>query len=675
MNKKIIEKKIVLKEKIQLILVLSVIGLIFLAGCVIPNPPENVSAKEIPKFASCTEIKNVFENSQNNYYGRMYDSLAVGAPMKATAEASSDSGSTPKYSETNIQVEGVDEADIVKTDGKYIYVISNKNLVIAEAYPAKEAKILSETDLGITPQEIFIQGNNILVFGQTYKEIREPKSLNNGTTQKEMIYPDYRNTSVAVIKILDATDKSSPEVKRTVEFEGSYLNSRKIEEQVYFVINSYPDYYGIENDEDIIPLYADSKKDGEFEEIAKCKNIGYLPPVNPQSFITIASISMNEFDSEIQKETVVGSAENLYASQENLYLAQTEYNYNYFPVVTEVVDAVKGMVTDTREFTSIHKFSLNKGKIDYLGVMKAPGTILNQFSMDEFDSHFRIATTTGHVSRSGGGSSNNIYVFGNDLKLKGQLEDLAPGEKIYSARFMGKKGYLVTFKKVDPLFVIDLSNPEKPEVLGKLKIPGYSDYLHPIDETHLIGIGKDTIEAEEGEFAWYQGVKIAVFDVTDIEHPKEMYKEIIGDRGTDSFALQDHKAFLYDKEKNLLVIPIQLAEISEEQKQAYENSEQQKWGPLYGEFTFQGAYVYNLSLENGFELQGRITHLDAENDSLKKSGYYYNGGGTEIKRSLFIGEVLYTISNNKILVNSLSDLSLIKELVMAETADKDYYYY
>ncbi|PIN98408.1 MAG: copper amine oxidase, partial [Candidatus Diapherotrites archaeon CG10_big_fil_rev_8_21_14_0_10_31_34] len=661
MNKKIIEKKIVLKEKIQLILVLSVIGLIFLAGCVIPNPPENVSAKEIPKFASCTEIKNVFENSQNNYYGRMYDSLAVGAPMKATAEASSDSGSTPKYSETNIQVEGVDEADIVKTDGKYIYVISNKNLVIAEAYPAKEAKILSETDLGITPQEIFIQGNNILVFGQTYKEIREPKSLNNGTTQKEMIYPDYRNTSVAVIKILDATDKSSPEVKRTVEFEGSYLNSRKIEEQVYFVINSYPDYYGIENDEDIIPLYADSKKDGEFEEIAKCKNIGYLPPVNPQSFITIASISMNEFDSEIQKETVVGSAENLYASQENLYLAQTEYNYNYFPVVTEVVDAVKGMVTDTREFTSIHKFSLNKGKIDYLGVMKAPGTILNQFSMDEFDSHFRIATTTGHVSRSGGGSSNNIYVFGNDLKLKGQLEDLAPGEKIYSARFMGKKGYLVTFKKVDPLFVIDLSNPEKPEVLGKLKIPGYSDYLHPIDETHLIGIGKDTIEAEEGEFAWYQGVKIAVFDVTDIEHPKEMYKEIIGDRGTDSFALQDHKAFLYDKEKNLLVIPIQLAEISEEQKQAYENSEQQKWGPLYGEFTFQGAYVYNLSLENGFELQGRITHLDAENDSLKKSGYYYNGGGTEIKRSLFIGEVLYTISNNKILVNSLSDLSLIKE--------------
>ncbi|PJA18271.1 MAG: copper amine oxidase, partial [Candidatus Diapherotrites archaeon CG_4_10_14_0_2_um_filter_31_5] len=474
------------------------------------------------------------------------------------------------------------------------------------------------------------------VFGQTYKEIREPKSLNNGTTQKEMIYPDYRNTSVAVIKILDATDKSSPEVKRTVEFEGSYLNSRKIEEQVYFVINSYPDYYGIENDEDIIPLYADSKKDGEFEEIAKCKNIGYLPPVNPQSFITIASISMNEFDSEIQKETVVGSAENLYASQENLYLAQTEYNYNYFPVVTEVVDAVKGMVTDTREFTSIHKFSLNKGKIDYLGVMKAPGTILNQFSMDEFDSHFRIATTTGHVSRSGGGSSNNIYVFGNDLKLKGQLEDLAPGEKIYSARFMGKKGYLVTFKKVDPLFVIDLSNPEKPEILGKLKIPGYSDYLHPIDETHLIGIGKDTIEAEEGEFAWYQGVKIAVFDVTDIEHPKEMYKEIIGDRGTDSFALQDHKAFLYDKEKNLLVIPIQLAEISEEQKQAYENSEQQKWGPLYGEFTFQGAYVYNLSLENGFELQGRITHLDAENDSLKKSGYYYNGGGTEVKRSLFI---------------------------------------
>lgn len=662
------------KENLKLILTLTIIGLIFLAGCIDLNPKVNVQAKEIPKFSSCTEIKNAFENSKNQmFYGVRYDALAVGAPMKAAAETSgsSDSGSAPRYSETNMQVEGVDEADIVKTDGKFIYVISNKNLVIAEAYPGENAKILSKTDLGINPQEIFINGNNILVFGQEYKEFDE-KPMGKGIAE-EMIYPYPRGNNFAVIKLIDSAKKEKPEIKRTIEFEGSYLNSRKIQEQVYFVINSYPNYYAIENNEEIVPLYADSKTGSALKQIAGCKTIGYLPPVNPQSFITIASISMDSFESEIEKETVVGSAENLYASQEYLYLAQTEYNYDYVPVVTEVVGAVKGIVTDTREFTSIHKFSLNKGKISYLGVMQAPGTILNQFSMDEFEGNFRIATTLGHVSRNGTETSNNIYVFGNDLKLKGSLEDLAPGEKIYSARFMGNKGYLVTFKKVDPLFVIDLSNPEKPEVLGKLKIPGYSDYLHQIDETHLIGIGKDTIESEEGNFAWYQGIKIAVFDVSDVEHPKELFKEIIGDRGTDSYALQDHKAFLYDKEKNLLVIPVQLAEISEEQKHVY--SQRMNGSPPYGKFVFQGAYVYNLSLKNGFELKGKITHLNADDDSLKKSGYYYNGRGTKVKRSLFIGEVLYTISNNKILANSLSDLSLIKELVMAETADNDYYYY
>ncbi|NIP67558.1 hypothetical protein GWM83_02345, partial [Candidatus Bathyarchaeota archaeon] len=113
----------------------------------------------------------------------------------------------------------------------------------------------------------------------------------------------------------------------------------------------------------------------------------------------------------------------------------------------------------------------------------------------------------------------------------GRLEDLAPGEKIYSARFMGDRGYLVTFRKVDPLFVLDLSQPTNPKVLGKLKIPGYSDYLHPYDENHIIGVGKETVAAEQGDFAWYQGVKISLFDVTDVEDPREIDKYEIGDRG------------------------------------------------------------------------------------------------------------------------------------------------
>ncbi|MBU0636042.1 beta-propeller domain-containing protein, partial [Candidatus Micrarchaeota archaeon] len=246
----------------------------------------------------------------------------------------------------------------------------------------------------------------------------------------------------------------------------------------------------------------------------------------------------------------------------------------------------------------------------------------------------------------------------------GSLEDLAPGEQIYSARFMGKKGYLVTFKKIDPLFVIDLSDHSNPRVLGKLKIPGYSDYLHPFDETHIIGVGKHTIEAAEGDFAWYQGVKLAVFDVSDVENPKEMHQIIIGDRGTDSIALQDHKAFLFDREKELLILPITLAEIPEEIKES--DVEQGNW-PQYGEFTFQGAYVYNLSLANGFELKGRITH-DETGEDILKSGYYYQSDN-QVKRSLYIGNVLYTISNTKILLNDLFDLSELNQIeLVPETA-------
>ncbi len=658
-------------KKIGLVLI-SLIGLsLLIAGCV--NPPENVNAKEIPRFSSCTEIKQAFESSANSRYGMMYDSFSKGLMPTAVSQATE--GSSTNYSETNVQVKGVDEADFVKTDGKYIFTLSNNYLVIAEAFPAENAEILSKTDLGITPTEIFFEGNNILVFGQDYKEVSAEE--NNAIRPDSMVYPEYYGKNMTVVLLIDATDKENPEIKRTIEFEGSYLSSRKINENVFFVINSYPDYYLMDSNETGIPLYADSADKGkEMQEIAKCSEIGYLMPVQAESFVTIASLKMNDFGSEIQKETVVGSAQNLFASKENLFIAQTQYNFDVIPLVTEMVKAATQIdvpVPESKEETIIHKFSLSQGKISYIGQMSAPGTILNQFSMDEFEENFRIATTKGHVSRNGGGTTNNVYVFGKDLQMKGKIEDLAPGEKIYSARFMGNKGYLVTFKKVDPLFVLDLSDAENPKVLGKLKIPGYSDYLHPIDETHLIGIGKDTIEAEEGNFAWYQGIKIAVFDVSDVEHPKEMYKEIIGDRGTDSYALNDHKAFLFDKEKNLLVIPVRLAEISEEQKQAYENSQQERWGPLYGEFVFQGAYVYNLSLENGFELKGRITHEDND-QAAKKAGYYYYSGGNEVKRSLFIENTLYTISNNKILANSLEDLSQIKKLVMAEQEENTDYY-
>jgi len=312
-------------------------------------------------------------------------------------------------------------------------------------------------------------------------------------------------------------------------------------------------------------------------------------------------------------------------------------------------------IPETSEKTAIHRIHIEDGTIKYEASGQVPGHVLNQFSMDEHNGYFRIATTTGEVWGWGQSTSkNHVYILDMNLNITGRLEDLAHGEKIYSARFMGDRGYLVTFKKIDPLFMLDLSDPHEPRVLGQLKITGYSDYLHPYDETHIIGVGKETVEAEEGNFAWYQGLKISLFDVSDVEAPKEVAKYEIGDRGTDSPILRDHKAFLFDKSKNLLVIPVTVAEIDPAKYPGGVSPN------AYGDFVWDGAYVFRISLEEGLVFRGGVTHLDSEAELLKSGYWYYSP--YSVKRSLYIGDVLYTISDRKIKMNSLLDLSEINEL-------------
>jgi uncharacterized secreted protein with C-terminal beta-propeller domain len=279
--------------------------------------------------------------------------------------------------------------------------------------------------------------------------------------------------------------------------------------------------------------------------------------------------------------------------------------------------------------------------------------------MDEYDGYFRIATTISGYADNRDTSTNNVYVLDNALKATGSLEDVAPGESIYAVRFMGKRAYLVTFLHVDPLFVIDLSQPADPRILGKLKIPGYSDYLQPYDETHLIGIGKEvdpSIDADliHTENAVYytaiQGVKLAIFDVSDVANPIEVYKEVIGDRGTESPAARDHKAFLFDRGKGLVIIPVTVAQLQPGQPK---NAQ--------GEYVFQGAYVYNLTMEDGFVLRGKVTHYDT-NEAFLKSGEYFYGGQSNITRSIYIGNILYTLSESRLQLNDLTSMATIRKL-------------
>jgi len=252
--------------------------------------------------------------------------------------------------------------------------------------------------------------------------------------------------------------------------------------------------------------------------------------------------------------------------------------------------------------------------------------------MDEKDGYFRIATTDSK-SWSSEDNTNNLYVLNENLEIVGKVEGLAPGERIYSVRFMGNRAYMVTFVQTDPLFVIDLSEPTNPIVLGELKIPGYSKYLHPYDETHLIGFGEDTklVNYGYGDVVTTDGMKMSLFDVTDPSDPKEMYTEKIGGKGTYSELLYNHKALLFSKEKNIIAFPISITE---------ENYN----------VTFQGAIVYGLTLNKGFELKGKISNTANELDK------YYSVNS--VQRIIYIGDTLYTLSNSLI---KATDMNTMKE--------------
>ena len=321
----------------------------------------------------------------------------------------------------------------------------------------------------------------------------------------------------------------------------------------------------------------------------------------------------------------------------------------------ELVEKIENAVAEyeerleaERRKSVIHRIAIDDGSIEYGARGEVPGYLLNQFSMDENENKLRVETTTEIWARKSV-IYNNVFVLNEKMETIGKLEALAPDERIYSTRFLGDRLYMVTFKRIDPLFVIDLSNPEKPEVLGELKIPGFSDYLHPYDENHIIGIGKETEGNEWGGIST-KGLKLALFDVSDVKNPKQLSKYEIGESGTDSEALRDHKAFLFDKNKNLLVIPVTEAKgkLEYDPKAGY-----------YKQRTWQGAYAFSLTPKKGFEVRGKITHNEAE----ESQDWYWYGSPNAVRRSLFMDDVLYTVSEKKIKANDLNDIAKeIKEI-------------
>lgn len=644
------------------------IAFIFGGAWLVQLPQPVAQASDLPTFSTCTELSAAISEAQeiNGYSGDDGLELGLGSTRSllnpsVQTFADSEPGGASEYSTTNVQVEGVDEADYVKTDGDYIYTLSGNDLVIARAYPVSDAGVVSRVDMtDISPSQMFLDDDRLLVLGGRFVESGvSAEEVGPGLDFEAMLRSAFDESYVTVAELWNVRSKENPVRIRATEIEGDLIAARMIDGEAYIVTSK--SVWDVEDDAPVVPMMRDvvaknaAVGEAAFAEALPCDQITHFDPVVETNFITVASIPLNDDNGEIERSVTLGSGENVYASTEHLFVAET----SYVQTVGDVIEYRSWWWGDASAQTVVHKFALNNGKVEYKGNGTVPGTVLNQFSMDEHNNHFRIATTIGSVSRSGTSmSTNNVYVLNSAMERVGAVEDLAPGETIYSVRFMGDKGYVVTFKKVDPLFVLDLSKPTEPEVLGKLKIPGYSDYLHPYDENHIIGIGKDTTEAEGGNFAWYQGLKLAVFDVTDPTNPVQMHQEIIGDRGTESPVLDDHKALLFDRERELFVIPVTLAEIDE----ALKDSQAFSWNsPANGSYTFQGALVYHLTLDSGFELRDRITHV-ADQEEFLKLGSFYPSYDDVISRSLYIEDGLYTLSESTLKINALDDLEELKTI-------------
>ena len=694
-------------------------------GAIVPPPPITTTGTGIKQFANFDQLKDfVAATTASAGYGRggIYTKElaaptaagpSVDFPSDFAGFSQGDTGlpinpstpPSPDYSQTNSQVVGVDEADIVKSDGNYIYTTSGSAVHIIKANPATDAAIVSTIDLPSTPQNLFVNGDKLVVMGYD-------NHVFEGAAAKLM---PIRYSGYYFVNEYDISDRAAPKQIHNLSIEGNYTDSRMIGNYVYLVSTktSYDDPYPLPrllNNGVLAP--SDPASPGY-----RFPNVYFFPqPYSSTSMTTVTALDItNPAGEPAMQSYVLDNSQNIYVSSDNLYITSTQYvnedelllevfkenltsrlsateqahivaieaapdyilsHYERLAKALSIFQSAIARLPDSDqesvqkqlqdalntkyaerakelEKTVIHKVSIKDGILTYVGSGSVPGYVLNQYAMDESDGNFRIATTrSSQWQRFGSGeaapSYSNVYVLDQSLKQVGALENLEPGERIYAVRFMQDRAYLVTFKQVDPLFVIDLKDPTKPAILGQLKVPGYSEYLHPYDDTTLIGLGRDTFEDSPGHIA-NKGIKVTLFDVADVASPKEISTFAFGDSSTDSEALRDPKAFLFSKAKNLLVIPVstwgRVLPLTET-----------KVSPIYDGNNFRsGAYVFTITKE-GAKLQGVIDHTA---DSGKNN---FDSWRYTVRRSLYVNDWLYTLSQGQVKANALSDLAEIKKI-------------
>ena len=476
-------------------------------------------------------------------------------PEMASAEvADSDSGVT--YSQTNEQVAGVSEGDIVKTDGQYIYAMSaSDNALRIIRADGSKMDVVSTIRYGdVYDSEFYLIGNDRLaIVGHQYIPMtmlpapyEDVEYQSAGDDVIAPYYYDWSSHDFTALLIYDIADRTEPTEIRRISMDGWDVTTRVVGDIIYLVTNKnmWPIVYERADSQSILPYCLDTTTGEEYEPFAYDR-IYYIPDADDYSYMLIGAVDVYT-DDPFEPTAYLGAGSNLYMSQNAMYITKWRYGETSFD---------SNIQTDSRrvwrDMTDILRFSINGTSVAYTGMGTVEGTPINQYSMDEYDGYFRIATTDW---------SAGTYVTvldASEMQTVGRTEPLAPGEYMRSTRFMGDIGYVVTFQNTDPLFTIDLSDPYNPIMLGELKIPGFSQYLHPIGDSLMLGIGRDTQEiysrnsnGKETVIGFSDvGMKVSLFDVSDPFDPKEIDVLALGEGWAE--VTENPRALMCDDSRNI----------------------------------------------------------------------------------------------------------------------------
>lgn len=562
--------------------------------------------------------------------------------FEGTTSASQAGGA---YSGTNVQVGGVDEPDMVKTDGERIVVLSEGALIVTDVSGA-EPEVIGRLQVGsFSLQSMFLSGDTVLLFGSDW-------STFSPIYESELDYTPVYQTPT--IRLIEVDISGEPEIVQTMSIDGQYVSARMIDDTVRLVLSSgpvgfewsYPTGSGLraerkaidENRQIImdstadnwIPYYVVTDADGDViaENILfDCDRANHPQEFSGLNMLSVATIDLGDGLDVVDGTGVLATGDTIYASADSLYVATQNW------ANIQWAQTFDGTGQPDSVFTEIHKFDISRSDITtYVASGSVAGYLLNQFAMDEHDGFLRVASTTSPAWWGEGFESESLVtVLGEDegeLVEIGSVDGLGETEQIYSVRFLGDVAYVVTFRQTDPLYTVDLSDPREPKVVGELKILGYSAYLHPIGDGLLMGVGQDATDSGR-----LQGTQVSVFDVSDPSDPTRI-DQITLNKGSSSQIEYDHHAFLYWAPSGLTMVPVQ-----------------QWWWDDNSESAFFGAIGLTVDDDGHLREVRRLAHPGGDDGNWDYRAM--------ILRSIVVGDHVYTVSAKGIMK---SDLDSLKEV-------------